>query len=117
MKARALLKAGAEINAQSSKGRTALMLAVINRHVETVKMLLSEGADPSFRSSDGATALSLAASSGDGAMMSALMNHRAEARAESARASTPSIRLVARNGHKGIAELFHKVVTRTWARQ
>lgn len=114
---RAFLSAGVEINEQNINGRTALMLAVINRHLETVKMLLSEGADTNFRSSDGATALSLAASGGDGAMMSALMNHRADVRAESTRANAPAAKLAARNVHQGVTKLFQKLATRTWVRQ
>jgi ankyrin repeat protein len=80
-KVRALLKLGADINAQDGQGRTALMFAVINRHTETVKALLHNSADVNTRTDGGDTALSLAASSGDGALTKALLNHRAEARA------------------------------------
>lgn len=82
------------------------MLAVINQHVETVKALLHNRADVNATAHDGGTALSLAASSGDDAMMKALLNHHAEVRAESA---PTSARLAAGNGYTGIVRLLQRV--------
>ena len=43
--AKTLLKAGAEVDAVDSDGKTPLMIAVINGHQELVEILLRSGAD------------------------------------------------------------------------
>ena len=40
-----LLEASANVNAKSSDGKTALMLAAWNRHLEIVQLLVEKGAD------------------------------------------------------------------------
>ncbi|GHH98862.1 hypothetical protein AM1BK_24050 [Neobacillus kokaensis] len=44
-----LIKKGANINAQDSKGRTATMIATYNNDVETAKVLIKAGADVNIR--------------------------------------------------------------------
>ncbi|KAB2331582.1 hypothetical protein F7731_18590 [Cytobacillus depressus] len=44
-----LIKKGANINAQDSKGRTATMIAAYNNDVETAKVLIKAGADVNIR--------------------------------------------------------------------
>ena len=44
-----LLKHGARIDAQEEAGYTALFLAVINRQIESVKLLLKYHADPNLK--------------------------------------------------------------------
>jgi hypothetical protein len=58
---KALLDAGASVNATGPKGRTALMSAVQSRKVEAVKLLLERGADVNSRDELQGTALSWAA--------------------------------------------------------
>ena len=45
-----LLRKGADVNARSKKGRTALMVAAQRGHTETVKVLIAAGADVNARS-------------------------------------------------------------------
>lgn len=46
---RALLKSGADVNAQLGSGETALMLAARRGHLKVVKHLLARGADPNIK--------------------------------------------------------------------
>ena len=57
---RALLSAGANVNAQDHKGNTALMAAAAYNNVRAVKVLLDAGADRTIRNKNGETALSIA---------------------------------------------------------
>lgn len=49
--AREALKGGANIEAVDSAGRTSLMLASVNGHVDVLKLLIDAGADPNARGS------------------------------------------------------------------
>lgn len=55
-----LIKAGAEVNAVTSRGETALCYAVSSGNLEAVKILLAAGADPNFKTADGKTLTELA---------------------------------------------------------
>lgn len=57
---RALLSAGANVNAQDHKGNTALMAAAAYNNVRVVKVLLDAGADRTIKNKNGETALSIA---------------------------------------------------------
>ena len=60
----ALLRGGADVNAQNREGRTALMFAIINLRTATVKTLLEFGADVNVQAPGcGCTPLTLAACS------------------------------------------------------
>ena len=62
----ALLKAGAEIDAvQASKGQTALMWAISERHADVARFLIERGANVQARTKTGFTALRFAAREGD----------------------------------------------------
>jgi uncharacterized protein len=41
-----LITRGANVNYQNNEGKTALILAVIEDHIEAIKFLLEKGADP-----------------------------------------------------------------------
>ncbi len=56
----ALLQAGADVNAATEDGWTALMKAAHKGHANIVKMLLEEGANVNATNEDGNTALNLA---------------------------------------------------------
>jgi ankyrin repeat protein len=58
--AKALLDAGAKINAQSEYGWTPLLTAVNNRNYKLAALLLERGADPSIANKGGWTPLYLA---------------------------------------------------------
>jgi ankyrin repeat protein len=55
--ARALVKAGAEINATDPDGTTALILAIMNSHYDTANAILEAGADPNITDKAGMAAL------------------------------------------------------------
>ncbi|HYD17420.1 MAG TPA: ankyrin repeat domain-containing protein [Patescibacteria group bacterium] len=62
---RLLLKAGAERDAQESKGFSALMLAAQGGHKNVVDAMLEHSANTALRNKDGDTAATLAAKRGD----------------------------------------------------
>ena len=55
--ARALAKAGAEVNATDPDGTTALILAIMNAHYDTANAILEAGADPNITDKAGMVAL------------------------------------------------------------
>ena len=55
--ARALAKAGAEINATDPDGTTPLILAIMNAHYDTANAILEAGADPNIADKAGMAAL------------------------------------------------------------
>lgn len=55
-----LLDAGADLNAQSENGSTALMVACRNGHIEVVKQLLARNANTHLQNQQGETALQIA---------------------------------------------------------
>src|SRR5205814_911430 len=59
--ARAVLEAGAPVNAGQQEGWTPLMEAVLHDDVEIAKMLLARGADPKAQNDAGKSAIGLAA--------------------------------------------------------
>jgi hypothetical protein len=73
---RALVAAGAEVNAQDQQGLTALMYAVRRYDYPAAKALLVAGADPNMSTPEGITALGLA--EGDDSLASLLTEHGAE---------------------------------------
>uniref|UniRef100_A0A671NIW3 Fibronectin type 3 and ankyrin repeat domains protein 1-like n=1 Tax=Sinocyclocheilus anshuiensis TaxID=1608454 RepID=A0A671NIW3_9TELE len=55
-----LLQAGADVNIRDKAGKTPLMVAVLNNHVELVKLLLDSGADHHMKNEYGAGAADMA---------------------------------------------------------
>ena len=68
-----LLEKGADANAKSTYGRTALCIASMEGHTKIVAMLLEKGADVNAKSSGGWTALHLADEYGHGGVVNILI--------------------------------------------
>lgn len=75
-----LVRAGADINARSGTGDTALIVAARSRDASRARLLLSLGADPNVRNRDGHTALSEAWVPEDKELIKVLLNHGADVR-------------------------------------
>lgn len=52
-----LVSAGADVNAQTQTGRTALQFAVVGSHLDLIRFLIEKGADLSERDAEGTSAL------------------------------------------------------------
>jgi ankyrin repeat protein len=62
---KALIAAGANVNAKDRFGETALMFAAaVTRNIRIVKLLIADGADVHAKTEDGDTALIIAAKRG-----------------------------------------------------
>ena len=104
---KALLAEGADVNASTANGATALMRAASRGHAATVKGLLERGADVNARRQDGMTALALAAFFGHAGVVSALLDGGAELNARDRHGSTALDWAVSR-GHLDVVELLKR---------
>jgi ankyrin repeat protein len=68
----AALAGNVDLNALSEDGKTALILAIQNNHVDVVRTLLAHGANPNTPDSHGFTALRAARIRGNFAILTAL---------------------------------------------
>jgi len=102
----ALLRKGADANAQNRAGRTALMFAIINLRAATVKTLLEFGADVNIQAAGcGCTPLILAACSGDIGITRALLKRGADAGRVSGSGRT-ALMVAVEHGYTAISELI-----------
>jgi ankyrin repeat protein len=88
-----------------SQGRTALMLAVLNRKSEMAKFLLEQGADPHKTDRKGRNAILWAAAKGKAGMVTLLLGHRATHVSKDTHGNTVFL-TAAETGNKKIVELF-----------
>lgn len=76
----ALVKAGAQIDAQDRLGNTPLLLAAARRQDEAAELLVKDGADLNAQNHDGMTPLMAAAEHGDLTLVRLLLGHGADPR-------------------------------------
>lgn len=99
------------LNAKSSDGRTALMLACAAPHMEIAALLIAMGADPNVPDARGCTALHIACESGCMPIVQLLLSldslrsHHCKASAASPSSASPSP-AVSRNGSVSLSSSF-----------
>lgn len=91
---RALLAAGADVNATNVRGGTALMYAATQGETEIVAALLSRGAAVNARAENDWTAVTLAAATGQAAVVRQLLDAGADANIADIYGWTPLMRAV-----------------------
>lgn len=94
-----LVQRGAEVDQQDSAGRTALMMATINRHEKVVVDLLQHGAEINRQRINGCTALMMAAHTGSRRIVHLLLQHGANANHQNARSGDTALMLATDYNH------------------
>lgn len=102
---RSLLEGGAEVDAQTGKGETALFAAAGKGRVEMVQMLVNHGANPCIARSDGATPLFIASNKGHLDIVHILVRHGANLNAPRADGVTPLL-IAAEIGRLSVLRYF-----------
>ncbi|CAK9034688.1 unnamed protein product [Durusdinium trenchii] len=102
---RLLLEAGADQNATTQDGATALMFAAHKGHLEVVRLLLEAGADPKPADQDGTTALTHAACNGHLEVVRVLLEAGADPKA-AAQDGTTALILAAESGQLEVQQLL-----------
>jgi ankyrin repeat protein len=91
---RALMKAGAEVNARNKTGGTALMYAALSGDASTVRLLLQNGADINAAATNGWTALMIAAVEDYESVVQALVESGADVNQVDVYGWTPLMRAI-----------------------
>jgi len=86
---RQLIKSGADVNAPSADGSTALLFAAYNSDAELIKALLAAGANPNVANHFGVTPLLQSSRYGDEASMEALLKGGADIQKAQREGETP----------------------------
>ena len=100
-----LLAAGADVNAQSNYGGTALHYAAWRGHTAVVELLLAAGADVDAKDEDGWTALHHAAQEAHAAIVELLLAAGADINAKN-EAGRTALHRAAERGHIAIVKLI-----------
>jgi ankyrin repeat protein len=100
-----LLSAGANVDAKTPEGATALMGAVYYGHPQTSRLLMERGADVNAKTDGGVTALHYAAQRGHSAIARDLLGKGADPDPVSAAGNTP-LELARAAGHQDVVELL-----------
>ena len=104
---RGLIEAGADVNATSNDGRTALMLAASSGLIDIVKILLDNKANVNLATEDGWTALTYAVDHGYLDMVKTLIEAGANVNASSDLDETP-LSIAKYSNHSVIVQLLKK---------
>lgn len=106
---KALLAAGADVNARDEFGETLLHVAAVRGYEEMSSMLIAEGARVDARDERGLTPMHAAAWGGHKAVLALFINRDADINVESAGGMTP-LHMAALSGHKKIID--HLILNR-----
>lgn len=98
-----LLAAGADVNVQNSRGKSALMFAAMRGSDELVRLLLDAGANVTIKCRFGQTALSCAAEQGHGTTVELLLEKAPPTREDSAYLSSALERAI-EGDHQDVVE-------------
>jgi ankyrin repeat protein len=102
---RILLEKGADVNAKTDTGTTALFNAILYRHTEVVRILLENGADVHVKTMYGSTTLDMAIWYGDIEIVSMLLENGADVNAKGKYGSTALIK-ASENGHTEVVRML-----------
>ncbi|XP_041923602.1 ankyrin repeat and protein kinase domain-containing protein 1 isoform X1 [Alosa sapidissima] len=102
---RRVLGLGAQVNAQSQRGYTPLIVAVLCKLHDISALLVQQGADVVLGDEDGWAPLHFAAQNGDERAARFLLEHGAPPDATEKEQWTP-LHLAAQNGHEGVARVL-----------
>jgi hypothetical protein len=102
---KSLIAKRADVNARSSSGYTALMVAIDGGHAETVRALLEGGADANAKTNDGYSPLMHADDKGDLGIATALLDKGADANAKNNDGWT-ALMTAADRGHADIVTIL-----------
>jgi uncharacterized protein len=105
-KVRALIDEGAAIDAQSERGETPLILAVLEGHAAVAELLITNGADVMARNERGLTPLHAAAYSGSAEMAQLLLDHGAALEDRTNVSGGTPLIVAAEENHVAVAELL-----------
>ena len=100
------LLAGADVNMQCADGTTALMAAILDRHLHLVHLLLSNGACVNMARKDGVTALMTSAVCGDERITEALLSKGVAKVDTQNRAKQTALILAAKHNHVAVTEVI-----------
>ena len=106
-----LLENGADVNAKTDTGTTALFNAILYRRTEVVRILLENGADVHVKTMYGSTTLDMAIWYGDIEIVSMLLENGADVNAKGKYGSTALIK-ASENGHTEIVKLLKEYIQR-----
>ncbi|XP_067307871.1 ankyrin repeat and protein kinase domain-containing protein 1 isoform X2 [Pseudorasbora parva] len=100
-----VLDLGAQVNCQSAKGYTPLIVAVLRKFYEICSLLIEHGADVNLSDDDQWTPLHFAVQTGDDRTARLLLENKARADAKEKDGWTP-LHLAAQNGHEYIVRIL-----------
>jgi ankyrin repeat protein len=102
-----LLNQGCYADTRSFNGRTPLMLAAWDGHMETARLLISSGADVNSRcTTNDRTPLIYAATCGRTSTVELLLKHGAKLDAKESVGGRTALHFAAQNGHAGTVDLL-----------
>jgi len=104
------LEAGADVNARSNTGSTALLAATLKSHDEIVDLLLGHGAEVDGRNTPGNTPLMVAVRNGDVAIVRLLLRNGADINVTNKRGESP-FSIARASGNKEIIALLQGIRT------